>query len=60
MQERIMWLVENKKPYIVKNEKMRWASKDYSHYECLAFPLSDDGIVVNHILHYMSFIRSVR
>lgn len=55
MQSRIAWLIQNKKPYLVKNEKMRWASKDYSHYINLALPLSEDGSVINQVLHYMDF-----
>ena len=58
MLARLSLLVETKKPYLVMNEEMLWASKNYSHYATLALPLSSDGIVVSQVLHYMDFTRS--
>ncbi len=54
---RLRWLVENRKPYLIKNEKLLWGVKDFTRYSSVALPLSNEGEEVNHILHYMDFVR---
>ena len=39
---RYAWLVENKRPYLSRGNRLDWASKDYRNYNVLACPLFDD------------------
>lgn len=39
---RYAWLVENKRPYLSRDNRLDWSSKNYRNYNVLACPLFDD------------------
>ncbi len=53
--ERGLWIVENRKPYFVSDQKVTWSDRNYRHYDALALPLTLDGGSVSHILYWFHF-----
>lgn len=53
--ERFSKLVDLKKPYYALGLPMLWAHKDYSTYDVLMLPLSDDGVNINKLLTHFNF-----
>lgn len=51
----IEWLVNNRKPYFIKDSPTIWAKKDYQNFSVLSLPLSDDGEVINKIITICHF-----
>lgn len=55
MYERFSMQASNKKPYYATDLPLLWAHKDFSTYDVLMLPLSDDGVTVNKLLSHLNF-----
>lgn len=55
--ERILWLKNNKKPYLAINCPAFFASKDFLKYTVLGLPLSKDDDKVHMMLSIISFSK---
>jgi hypothetical protein len=56
MMSRVRWLIENKKPYLVINSPLLWATNSYKQYCLLGLPLSNDGKKINIMITLMHFL----
>lgn len=54
LNERYMWVVENKRPYLY-NDELTWSKSSFLDYYALGLPLSNDDKEVNIILYGMYY-----
>ncbi len=55
IEERMRWVVANRKPYFMADLPLAWTHKVYRRYSALGLPLAADGRDVDMLLYGMSF-----
>ncbi len=55
IEQRMKWLVGNRKPYFMADLPLAWAHKVYRRYLALGLPLAANGSDVDMLLYGMSF-----